>query len=224
VHSLAAAGGDAAGALEALAELVGAPADAATRQAADRPDLPTGSLTAEAVARALGALLPEGAVVSDEGNTSSLFAPGLTAGAPRHDWLTLTGGAIGQGMPVATGAAVASPDRRVISLEADGSALYTVQSLWTQAREGLDVVTIVFNNRSYAVLNMELNRVGAEAGPRAKELLDLSRPDIDFVALSRGLGVPATRATTADELGEQLARALAEPGPTLVEAMVPPII
>jgi acetolactate synthase I/II/III large subunit len=225
VHTLVAPGGDAAGALEALADLVGAPGDAATRQAAERPDLPTGALTAEAVARAVGALLPEGAIVSDEGNTSSLFAPGLTAGAPRHDWLTLTGGAIGQGMPVATGAAVACPDRRVINLEADGSALYTVQSLWTQAREGLDVVTIVFNNRSYAVLNMELNRVGAEAaGPRAKDLLDLSRPDIDFVALSQGLGVPATRATTADELGEQLARALAEPGPALVEAMVPPII
>ena len=225
VHLLAAPGGDAPGALEALAELVGAPADGATRQAASRPEVPSGDLTAEAVARALGALLPEGAVVSDEGNTSSLFAPGLTAGAPRHDWLTLTGGAIGQGMPVATGAAVACPDRRVINLEADGSALYTIQSLWTQAREGLDVVTIVFNNRSYAVLNMELGRVGAEApGPKAKDLLDLSRPDIDFVPLAQGLGVPATRATTADELSDQLARALAEPGPTLIEAMVPPIM
>jgi acetolactate synthase-1/2/3 large subunit len=224
VHVLAPPGGDATGGLEALAELVGAPPDAATRQAADRPDLPTGALTAEAVARALGALLPEGAIVSDEGNTSSLFAPGLTAGAPRHDWLTLTGGAIGQGMPVATGAAVASPDRKVINLQADGSALYTIQSLWTQAREGLDVVTIVFNNRSYAVLNMELNRVGAEAGPKAKDLLDLSRPDIDFVAISEGLGVPASRATTAEELSDQLARALTAPGPALVEALVPPII
>jgi acetolactate synthase-1/2/3 large subunit len=225
VHTLAAPGDDGAAALEALAELVGAPDNAATRQPADRPDVPTGALTAEAVARALGALLPEGAIVSDEGNTSSLFAPGLTAGAPRHDWLTLTGGAIGQGMPVATGAAVACPDRQVVNLEADGSALYTVQSLWTQAREGLDVVTIVFNNRSYAVLNMELNRVGAEAaGPRAKDLLDLSRPDIDFVAISQGLGVPAGRATTADELADRLRRALAEPGPTLIEAVVPSIM
>jgi acetolactate synthase I/II/III large subunit len=225
VHVLTAPGGDAPGGLEALAELVGAPSDGATRQPRGRPDLPTGELTAEAVARALGALLPEGAIVSDEGNTSSLFAPGLTAGAPRHDWLTLTGGAIGQGMPVATGAAVACPDRRVINLEADGSALYTIQSLWTQAREGLDVVTIVFNNRSYAVLNMELGRVGAEApGPKAKDLLDLSRPDIDFVPVSRGLGVPATRATTADELADQLGRALAQPGPALIEAMVPSIM
>jgi acetolactate synthase-1/2/3 large subunit len=225
VHTLAAPGADATGALEALADLVGAPEDAATRQPPDRADMPSGALTAESAARALGALLPEGAIVSDEGNTSSLFAPGLTAGAPRHDWLTLTGGAIGQGMPVATGAAVACPDRKVINLEADGSALYTVQSLWTQAREGLDVVTIVFNNRSYAVLNMELNRVGAEAaGPKAKELLDLSRPDIDFVAISQGLGVPAGRATTADELADLLARALAEPGPTLIEAMVPSLM
>jgi acetolactate synthase I/II/III large subunit len=225
VHVVAGGGGNAAAALTAVAEAVGAPADAATRQGAERPDLPTGELTAAAVAQAVGALLPEGAIVSDEGNTSGLFAPALTAGAPRHDWLCLTGGAIGQGMPVATGAAVACPDRKVVSLQADGSALYTVQSLWTQAREGLDVVTIVFNNRSYAVLNMELDRVGADApGPKAKSLLDLSRPDIDFVAVSQGLGVPATRATTADELSDQLGRALAQPGPALIEAMVPPIM
>jgi acetolactate synthase-1/2/3 large subunit len=225
VHVLAARDADAPGALEALADVIGAAADGATRQPAERPGPPSGDLTAQAVAQAVGALLPEGAIVSDEGNTSSLFAPGLTAGAPRHDWLTLTGGAIGQGMPVATGAAVACPDRRVVDLQADGSALYTIQSLWTQAREGLDVVTIVFNNRSYAVLNMELDRVGAEApGPKARDLLDLSRPDIDFVAVSRGLGVPATRATSADELSDQLARALAGPGPTLIEALVPPIM
>jgi acetolactate synthase-1/2/3 large subunit len=224
VHVLADGGGNAAAALAAVADTVGAPADGATLQQAARPDLPTGELTPAAVAQAVGALLPEGAIVSDEGNTSGLFAPGLTAGAPPHDWLCLTGGAIGQGLPVATGAAVACPDRRVVSLQADGSALYTIQSLWTQAREGLDVVTIIYNNRSYAVLNMELDRVGAGAGgPKAKDLLDLSRPDIDFVALSQGLGVPATRATTADEMGEQLARALAEPGPSLIEAIVPPI-
>ena len=128
-------------------------------------------------------------------------------------------------MPVATGAAVACPDRQVISLEADGSALYTIQSLWTQAREGLNVVTIVFNNRSYAVLNMELDRVGAGAGgPKAKELLDLSRPDMDFVALATGLGVPAVRATTAEDLSDQLRRALAAEGPSLIEAPIPSLI
>jgi acetolactate synthase-1/2/3 large subunit len=225
VHTLAAPGGDVAGSLAALADVVGAPADGATRQPAERPDLPSGDLNAESVAQAVAALLPERAIVVDEGNTSSLFAPGLTAGAPRHDWLTLTGGAIGQGMPAATGAAVACPDRRVVNLQADGSALYTLQSLWTQAREGLDVVTIVFNNRSYAILNLELSRVGAEAGgPRARDLLDLTRPDMDFVALSTGLGVPATRASTAGELSDQLARALSTPGPSLIEALIPTVM
>jgi len=225
VHVLAAPGGDVAGSLAALADILGAPADGATRQPAERPDLPSGELNAQSVAQAVAALLPDQAIVVDEGNTSSLFAPGLTAGAPRHDWLTLTGGAIGQGMPAATGAAVACRDRRVVNLQADGSALYTIQSLWTQAREGLDVVTIVFNNRSYAVLNMELSRVGAEAGgPKARDLLDLTRPDMDFVALSTGLGVPATRATTAGELSDQLARALSTPGPSLIEALIPTVM
>ncbi len=146
-------------------------------------------------------------------------------GRPRHDWLTLTGGAIGQGLPAATGAAVACPDRPVVCLQADGSALYTFQALWTQAREGLDVTTVLLNNGSYAVLNMELSRVGADApGPRAKEMLDLHRPDLDFVSLAQGMGVPASRATTADELVTQLERALTEDGPHLVEAMVPPLM
>jgi acetolactate synthase-1/2/3 large subunit len=222
VHVLAGPSDDVVGGLAALAEVVGAPADAAVRAPASRPDLPTGALTAEAVAAALGALLPEGAIVSDEANTSGLWAPAATAGAPRHDWLTLCGGAIGQGLPVATGAAVACPDRKVVALEADGSAMYTLQSLWTQAREGLDVTTVVFNNRSYAILNLELNRVGAEPpGPKALDMLDLRRPDLDFVALASGMGVPATRATTAEELTDQLGRALAEPGPAVIEAMLP---
>jgi acetolactate synthase I/II/III large subunit len=117
---------------------------------------------------------------------------------------------------------VACPDRKVISLEADGSAMYTLQALWTQAREGLDVTTVIFNNRSYAILNLELSRVGAESpGPKALGMLDLSRPDLDFVALAKGMGVPATRATTAEELTTQLERAIAEPGPALVEAVLP---
>ncbi|HEX4820590.1 MAG TPA: acetolactate synthase large subunit, partial [Acidimicrobiales bacterium] len=169
-----------------------------TRQLVSRPDRPTGALTAETVAAAIGALLPEGAIVSDEANTAGLFVPGATAGAPPHDWLCLTGGAIGQGLPVAVGAAVACPDRKVLALEADGSAMYTLQSLWTMAREGLDVVTVIYNNRAYAVLNMELGRVGA-SGQKAKDMFDLRTPPLDFVALSTGMGVPATRATTADE-------------------------
>ena len=225
VHTLAGAGDDARGALAALADRLGAPPDGFARQPAARPALPTGALTVDAVAQAVGALLPEGAIVSDEANTASLMLPVHTAGAPRHDWLCLTGGAIGQGLPVATGAALACPDRKVLSLEGEGSALYTIQSLWTQAREGLDVVTVVYNNRSYAILNLELNRVGAEPpGPRAKAMLDLSGPDLDFVAIARGFGVPANRATSADDFVKQLERALAEPGPALIEAIVPSIV
>jgi len=224
IHTLAGPTDDAAAALAALADAVGANQPAARQELAP-PELPSGPLTAQAVCAALGALLPEGAIVSDEGNTSGLFAAGATAGAPPHDWLCLTGGAIGQGLPVAVGAAVACRDRRVIALESDGSAMYTMQSWWTMAREGLDVTTILFNNGSYAVLNMELGRVGAdEAGPRAKEMLDIRRPDLDFVSLAQGMGVAATRATSAEEFNDQLARALATPGPTLVEAVVPSII
>jgi acetolactate synthase-1/2/3 large subunit len=146
---------------------------------------------------------------------------GATAGAPPHSWLTLTGGAIGQGMPVATGAAVACPDRPVISLEADGSAMYTLQSLWTQAREGLDVTTVIFDNQSYAILNLELSRVGARTDGNAGDLFDLSRPPLDFVALSQGMGVPAARAETAEDVVRELERALAEPGPHLIHAILP---
>jgi acetolactate synthase-1/2/3 large subunit len=225
VHVLAGFDGDPAGAVAALAEAVGAAPDAATIQAPSRPALPTGPLTADAVCQAVGALLPEGAIVSDEGNTSGLFAAGHTAGAPAHDWLCLTGGAIGQGLPVAIGAAVAAPDRKVIALQADGSAMYTLQSWWTMAREELDVVTVLFNNSSYAVLNMELSRVGAEAGgPRAKAMLDLHGPSLDFVALATGMGVPATRATTCEDFVAQLRAALATGGPSVIEAVVPSIL
>ncbi len=225
VHPVAGAGDDVTAAVAALVELLGVPVGAALRQDAAVPDLPTGALTAQSVCQALGALLPEGAVVSDEGNTAGLFAPGATAGSPPHDWLTLTGGAIGQGLPVAVGAAVAAPDRRVVALEADGSALYTVQAWWTMAREGLDVTTVILNNHSYAVLNMELDRVGAGVpGQRARDMLDLGRPDLDFVQIARGLGLHAARAESADQFADELARSLATPGPSVVEAVVPGIL
>jgi acetolactate synthase-1/2/3 large subunit len=225
VHPVAGAGDDVAGALHALADLVGVTPGAGPRQEARSPGLPSGALTAQSVCQSLGAQLPEGAIVSDEGNTAGVFAPGSTAGSPPHDWLTLTGGAIGQGLPVAVGAAVAAPGRRVIALEADGSSLYTFQSLWTMAREGLDVTTVILNNHSYAVLNMELDRVGVEApGPRARDMLDLGRPDMDFVHLARGLGIHAARAETAEQFNDELARSLATPGPSLVEAVVPGLL
>jgi acetolactate synthase-1/2/3 large subunit len=222
VHVLASVGDDVVGALEDLAAALGAEDAPVSLQAPGRPDVPHGALDAQSAAAVIGALLPEGAIVSDEANTSGIFVPAATAGAPRHHWMTLTGGAIGQGLPLATGAAVACPDRKVVCLEADGSAMYTVQALWTQAREGLDVTTVVYANRSYAILNMELGRVGAAAaGPRARRVLDLVEPPLDFVALARGMGVPAWRAATTEELADRLGRALAEPGPALVEAVVP---
>jgi acetolactate synthase-1/2/3 large subunit len=175
------------------------------------------------VAAALAALLPEGAVVVDESVTPGRDFPAATSGAPAHDWLTLTGGSIGQGLPLAVGAAVACPDRPVVCLQADGSAMYTVSALWTHAREGLDITTVLLNNRSYAILEMELARVGATVvGPSARSWLDLSRPDLDFVAIAQGMGVPAERATTAEELGAAFGRALREPGPHLVEVLLAP--
>ena len=198
VHTLVRHGEDAPGALEALAEAVdaggaggGAGRGVSTGTTAPRPDRPSGALTTETLAAAIGAVLPAHAVVVDEGITAGLSVAGATAGAPPHDWLTLTGGAIGIGLPAATGAAVASPDRPVLCLQADGSAMYTLQALWTQAREHLNVTTVVLANRSYAILNMELHRVGADGGTRARKLLDLTDPELDFVALSRGMGVPA---------------------------------
>jgi acetolactate synthase I/II/III large subunit len=223
VHALASAGDDVPGALEAVADLVAADAKPLAQQPA-RPPLPDGDLTAESAATVIGALLPEGAIVCDEANTSGLWLPGATAGAPPHDWLTLTGGAIGQALPLAAGAAVACPRRPVIALESDGSAMYTISALWTHARENLDITTVIFSNRSYAILRMELDRVGAVSGGQAaRSLLDLSRPAIDFTALATGMGVPAARATTATEFAAQFRRALAEPGPHLIEALLPAV-
>jgi acetolactate synthase-1/2/3 large subunit len=221
VHVLAEAGDDVPGALAALADLA-TPGAVPSPQPAGRPGLPDGDLTAQNAAAIIGALLPEGAIVCDEANTSGLWLPAATAGAPPHDWLTLTGGAIGQGLPLAAGAATACPGRPVLALEADGSAMYTASALWTHAREQLDVTTVIFSNRSYAILNMELERTGATAGETARSLLDLSRPGIDFTALAAGMGVPATRAASAGEFAAQLGSALAEPGPHLIEAVLPP--
>lgn len=224
VHEVVPKGGAAAAALEELAELVATGTTAPVVPAA-RPDLPTGALTVETAATVVGALLPEDAIVVDEAVTSGLGLPGATAGAPRHDWLTLTGGSIGYGLPAAAGAAVACPDRPVWCLEADGSAMYTISALWTHAREGLDVTTVVYRNSAYAILRMELLQVGAgAAGERARALFDLGGPTLDFVALATGMGVPAERARTADELAAALRRAQAEPGPHLVEAVVPPLV
>jgi acetolactate synthase I/II/III large subunit len=221
-HHLVTPQQDALRSLSSLVDALGA-ADARPKlQRPERPSLPTGDLTAGKVAQAIGALLPERAIISDEAQTSGLKLPQFTAGAPRHDLLALTGGAIGQGLPVAIGAAIAGRDRPVLALVGDGTAMYTIQALWTIVREKLDVTTVIFNNRSYAILNIELQRTGAErVGPQAKAQLDLADPPIDFVALAKGMGMPGRRAATAEEFNDALAKAFREPGPHLIEAVVP---
>ncbi|OIN78442.1 acetolactate synthase large subunit [Mycobacterium malmoense] len=223
VHPLAEHSG-AAAALAALADEV-APGTVAPVAAASRPRLPTGALTSASAAEVIGALMPEAAIVVDESNTSGLLLSQATAGAPAHDWLTLTGGAIGYGIPAAVGAAVAAPDRPVLCLESDGSAMYTISGLWTQARENLNVTTVLYDNGAYDILRVELARVGAGSspGPKALNLLDLSRPTMDFVKIAEGMGVSARRTTTAEELADALRAAFAEPGPHLIDAVVPSI-
>ncbi len=219
VHVLAAPGTDAVAAVEALADAVAGVLDNAA-SSPERFERPTGPIDAFTAAAAVAATLPENAIVSDEAATSGIFMLGATKDAPSHDWLSLTGGAIGQGMPVATGAAIACPDRPVLNLQADGSAMYTIQALWTQAREGLDVTTLICNNRAYAILAMELDRVGASVGgTQARSMLELDRPNLDFCRLAEGMGVPAVRVTDAETLCEELARAYREPGPHVIEAM-----
>jgi acetolactate synthase-1/2/3 large subunit len=215
----------------ALAALVGladevAPGSTAPVAEASRPSLPSGALTSASAAGVIGALLPERAIVVDESNTSGLLLPQTTAGAPAHDWLTLTGGAIGYGIPTAVGAAVAAPDRPVLCLESDGSAMYTISGLWTQARENLNVTTVLYDNSAYDILRIELQRVGAGSapGPKALDLLDLSRPTMDFVKISEGIGVPARRVTTCEEFADALRAAFSEPGPHLIDAVVPSLM
>ena len=222
VHTLASPEQDAVASLHKLAAALGATQAHPALQAAQRPGRPRGKLNAAKVCKAVGHLLPEHAIVIDEAITSGLMLSALTAGAPRHDLITLTGGAIGQGLPNAVGAAIACPTRPVIALIGDGTAMYTLQALWTMAREQLNVTTIIFNNASYSVLNVELERVGAsEAGPKAKSQLDLHGPVLNFAQLGQGMGVHAVRATTTEDFLKALEYALAHPGPHLIEAVVP---
>jgi acetolactate synthase-1/2/3 large subunit len=222
VHHLVSDDQDALVSLQAIVDTVDARDVKPTLQPANRPALPAGKLNAAKVCQAVGALMPENVIISDEAQTSGLKLSTYTAGCPRHDVLTLTGGAIGQGLPVAIGAAIAGNDQPVIALVGDGSVMYTIQSLWTLMNENLDVTVIVLNNRSYAILNIELERVGAKGdGPKAKSQLDLSKTPIDFVAMAKGMGMPAKKATTAEEFNDALAAAIREPGPHLIDAIVP---
>ncbi len=212
---------DAAGALEALASALGAGPNGAELATRASIEPATGKLTPDALGRTLAALQPENAIVVDEAATSGAPWFGFASGALPHSSLGLTGGAIGQGLPNAVGAAIACPDRRVIALQADGSGMYTLQALWTAARESLDVKTIICANRMYRILKVELARADiSQPGPAARSLTDLGSPDLDWVSLARGMGVPGERAETAEEFAGALGRAFAEPGPYLVEAVL----
>lgn len=208
-------------AIAALADAIGVAGIAPRLSPRERPPLPAGGLTPDAIAAVLAHHLPEGAVVCDESVTSGRNFFGATWGAAPHDFLQLTGGAIGLGLPMATGAAVACPGRKVVALQADGSGMYTVQALWTQARERLDVLTIVFANRRYAILHGELANVGAgQPGQNARAMLDLDDPALDWVRMAEGMGVEAARAETAEGFADLLAAAMARPGPFLIEALI----
>lgn len=221
-HTLCELEEDALASLDALVKAVGAESTAPKLQEASRPKLGSGKLNAEKIAMAVGALLPENAIISDEAQTSGLKIPFYTAGSPKHDLMTITGGAIGQGIPVALGAAIAGRNRPVVALIGDGAAMYTIQALWTIMAEKLDVTTVIMNNGSYSILNIELERVGAEkAGPKAKAQLDISKPALDFVSIAKGMGMPAERCRTAEEFNKALETAFREPGPHLIDAVIP---
>ena len=215
---------DVVAALESLAEALGAPAHTDQNMIVQTPPRPAESserITPETLSAAVAALLPENAIVMDESNTSMGPFLAMSQSAARHTLLTQPGGAIGLGPPCATGAAIACPDRMVINLQADGSAMYTLQALWTQARERLNVKTIICNNRGYRILGIELMRAGAkEVGKQAQSLIGLTQPAIDWVSLAKGMGVPGARVETAEDLARELERALAEAGPQLIEAIL----
>ncbi len=218
---LASATVDVVDALKRVADALGAPLEPELiLERAEHP-LGEGAIDANELGKVIANRLPDHAIVCDEGATNGLGAFLLTANAAPHDWLTLTGGAIGQGLPLAIGAAIACPDRKVLALEADGSGMYTLQALWTMVREALDITVMILNNGSYAILNIELSRVGVETpGPTALSLLDLTNPEINWTALAHGLGMQATRVTTVAALDAAMGEALSKRGPALIEVML----
>jgi len=219
VHVLARPDEDGPAALAALMEMLGA----SLLDAPDpgpRPEAASGAISPEKLARSLAALMPAEAIVIDEAISFGRGFFPYTFAAEQHDWMQLTGGAIGAGIPMAVGAAIAAPERRVVALQADGSAMYTIAGLWTQARETLNVTTIILSNRKYAILIHELANVGANPGRTAMNMLDLSNPNLNFTLLANGMGVPAATAKTIDELNELLVLSFEKPGPFLIELLI----
>jgi acetolactate synthase-1/2/3 large subunit len=219
--TLATRGEDSAAGLAALADALGAPKDGPV-QPLKLPDAaPSGGLNAYTAGASIARHMPEGAIICDDSVTSGAGVAAAAGTAREHDVLALTGGAIGAGLPLAIGAAVAAPDRKVLSLNGDGAAMYTIQSLWTMARESLDVTVVVFANYTYRILNIEMQRTGAGgAGPQAAKLLELGDPKIDFVAVAKGLGVAAHRCETAEDFEKAFAGAMAQRGPVFIEAVI----
>jgi acetolactate synthase I/II/III large subunit len=214
---------DAISALERVVDLLGGQAHPTTLALGDPPELPTtATLNADSIMQTVAHYLPDGAIISDESLTSGFGRPySYLESAAAHDHLHLAGGSIGQGIPLATGAAIACPDRTVVNIEGDGSALYTLQALWTQARERLNVTTIVYANRAYQVLNEEHAIVGAKhPGPKATAMFDLNNPQIDWVGVAEGMGVEAVRVTDAMSLAAAVKSAFADRGPRLIEAVI----
>ena len=219
LHTLTRPEHDQVQALAALADELGNPKPVAHSEGGEAL-LGRGAITTDAFAATLAALMPEQAIIADESVTfGRAFFPATHHAAP-HDWLNVTGGAIGGGIPLATGAAIAAPGRRVVNLQADGSAMYTIQGLWTQAREKLDVTTVIFSNRKYQILIGELANVGANPGRTALDMMDLGNPDLDFVKMGEGMGVPGAKATTMEQFNDLFAQSLSRTGPFLIECVI----
>jgi acetolactate synthase-1/2/3 large subunit len=218
---LAQAHEDAVQALGDLADALGAPPKSPLRIPLQLPGMPQGRLDALGVARVIAELTPDDAIYAEEAATSGLALLAALARARPHTHLPLAGGSIGQGLPLAAGAALAAPGRKVVCPQGDGGAAYTLQALWTMAREGLDVTTVIFANRSYAILNLELQRVGAiGAGPKALALFDLHDPEMNWAKIAEGLGVEGSRADSCEAFRAQYASAMGQRGPRLIEAMI----
>lgn len=218
IHVLAKPGEDYVGALDALASSLSAPKNRTLVEKPDRPAVPSGEITLQGLADVVAALLPEGTIVVDESMTSGRGMMARARGASPHDWLACTGGSIGIAMPLAVGAAVACPNRRVLCLTADGSGMYTAQALWTMAREGLNVTTVVFANRLYSILKREFLDIGVgEPGPHASAMFEIGRPDLDWVSLAKGMGVPGTRINSLDGFAKALQEGFDGDGPRLIE-------
>jgi acetolactate synthase I/II/III large subunit len=218
IHTLASPDEDCAGALGALATALSLDGIQPIAVNAERPSLPSGDINLQGLAAAIGALLSENTIVVDESMTSGRGLMAATRGSPPHDWLANTGGSIGIGLPLAVGAAVACPERQVLCLTADGSAMYTAQALWTMAREGLNVTTVVFANRAYAVLKREFSYLGVGTpGPRALDMFEIGCPDLDWVLLAKGMGVTGTRVSSLEDFARALREGFEGGGPMLIE-------